>query len=528
MKDHTRKDKQQRLGELLVQHDVITGEMLQNALRRQSQAGGLIGSVLMEMGYLTTETLLDFLHRQLGVPAASLTDATIPPDVLKMIPLEKIRELKILPIEVDRKIMIAMVNPKDYHALSDIEFMMGTRISPVVVPAAQMEAAIRDLSSGSQAGIEREELERRYVSVTTEGEGDIRTLLKRFVETRASDLQLTAGVAPSLRKSTQLERLNMPSLTPDMVNRYAESLMTPEQKTKFGQSNDLDFAFTDGEYGRFRVNIYRQRTSVSVTLRRIPDKIPGLRELGLPEDLSSFALKTQGLILVTGPAGHGKSTTMAALVDIINPTRKCNIITLEDPIEFLHRHKSSNVNQREIGIDTASFHEGLKHIFRQDPDVIVVGEMRDPESFAIALQAAETGHLVLSTLHARNATSTIERIIDMFPPHQQQQARGQIADCLVLVLSQRLAMRKDGSGPVLAHERLVNSFKIRNFIREGKTHQIRSQMQLPNEEYSSIDVSLARLCLDGLISPDEGARHADNPAFYHDLVRGKSSGPLKP
>jgi twitching motility protein PilT len=350
---------------------------------------------------------------------------------------------------------------------------------------------------------------------------DVRVLLRHLRESEATDLQLTAGVPPSLKMGAELRRLNMPPLTPESMMSYAQTLMNDEQSSSFQATHNADFAFTDLDYGRFRANIYRQRNSVSITLRGIPEKIPSLAELGLPDDLADFALKPQGLILITGPAGHGKSTTLASLVDIINTRRKGNIITLEDPIEYLHKHKNSNVNQREIGIDTASFHDGLNHIFRQDPDVIVIGEMRDPESFRIALQAAETGHLVLSTLHSRNATSTIERVVDMFPAEQQAQIRSQLADFFLLVLSQRLVMKKDRSGQVLATERLINSYKIRNLIREGKTHQIRSQMQLPGEEYSSIDVSLARLTLDGLITPEEGAKHADNVSFYQETIKGK-------
>jgi twitching motility protein PilT len=302
---------------------------------------------------------------------------------------------------------------------------------------------------------------------------------------------------------------------------FARELMAPEQMRRFELANDIDFAFTDPGTGRFRVNIYKQRGSVSIAIRHILEHKMALKELGLPDEMENYILKPQGLILVTGPAGHGKSTTLACFIDIINTKRKCNIITLEDPIENLHSHKNSNVNQREIGIDTESFSEGLKHIFRQDPDVIVIGEMRDPDSFRIALTAAETGHLVMSTLHSRNTTSTIERVIDMFPPHQQSQIRNQLADSLLLILSQRLVTKKDNSGLILAYEKMVNTFKIKNFIREGKTHQIRSQMQAPGEEYSSIDVSLAKLCLEGKIAFEDGARQADNLTYYQEVLKSK-------
>ena len=204
------------------------------------------------------------------------------------------------------------------------------------------------------------------------------------------------------------------------------------------------------EIGRLRVNLYRQRNSISITLRHITDILPSLEELNLPEWIKEYVLMPQGLIIISGPAGHGKTTTLAAIVDIINTNRKCNIITLEDPIEYLHKHNKSNVNQREIGIDTESFYEGLKHIFRQDPDVIVVGELRDPESFAIALQAADTGHLVLTTVHSNITTSTIERVINIFPSDQQNIIRTRLADNLLFVLAQRLVPMEKGDSRVLA------------------------------------------------------------------------------
>lgn len=523
MAQESRKDRKPMLGEILLEHGIITSNMLKNALRRQSQVGGQIGTILIEMDYITTDLLLEFLSNQFGVPSVNLFKIDLTPEVLRALPLDKIKEYKVLPIEIGNRYTIAMVNPNDHIAIQNIEFILGKSIQPVIMSSSQMDIALKSLEKGIADGLRGQALEQSQPAAHGDSAADIKTLLKCLAETKASDIQLTAGVPPSLKMSTELRRLNMPPLTPGDMANYAKALLSEEQQKSFQMANDLDFAFTDIDYGRFRVNIYKQRSSVSITLRGIPDHIPGLGELGLPDDLDKFALKHQGLILITGPASHGKSTTLAALVNVINTKRKCNIVTLEDPIEYLHRHKNSNVNQREIGIDTASFHEGLRHIFRQDPDVIVIGEMRDPISFKIALQAAESGHLVLSTLHARNATSTIERVIDMFPSEQHAQIRNQLAESLLLVLSQRLVMNKDRTGPVLAYEKMVNSFKIKTFIRDGKTHQIRSQMQLPGDEYSSLDVSLARLCLDGRITAEEGLKHADNPQFYQDAVKGKGA-----
>ena len=336
---------------------------------------------------------------------------------------------------------------------------------------------------------------------------------------------LTAGVPPSRKINNDIKRAAMDALTPLDCERYAKELMSEKDwEEVFIPKGDHDFAVTYPEIGRFRVNVYRQRNSVSITLRHIVEILPSVKELNLPDWIQEFALKPQGLILISGPAGHGKTTTLAAMVDIINTHRKCNIVTLEDPIEYLHKHKNSNVNQREVGLDTESFYEGLRHIFRQDPDVIVVGELRDVESFAIALQAADTGHLVLSTVHANTATSTIERIINIFPPHQQNQVRTQIADSLLLVFSQRLIPLKEGEGRILAHEKLINSHRIKNFIREGKTHQIRSQMQSGTEVFASIDVSLADLFRSGLITFEEGLIYAEDEQFYRDITKGMGSG----
>lgn len=527
MAEEMKRDKRTKLGEILVEYGIITSNMLKNALRRQSQAGGQIGSILIEMGYITTDTLLDFLSRQFGVPSANLFKLDIPPEVIRALPLDKIREYKVLPIETEDKFTLAMVNPKDYVAIRDLEFILGRRVHPVVVPAAQMDAALKSLDVKGEVELRGCEVEKSCMQVPGEAgepaKSDIRTLLGHLAESGATDLQLTAGVPPSLKMGSELIRLKLSALTPADMSSYAHTLLGAHRMERFASENDLDFAFSEEALGRFRVNIYKQRNSVSITFRRIPDIVPGLRELGVPAELGDFALKSQGLILVTGPAGHGKSTTLSALIDIINTKRKCNIITLEDPIEYLHKHKNSNVNQREIGTDTATFHEGLKHIFRQSPDVIVIGEMRDPESFRIALTAAETGHLVMSSLHSRNATSTVERVIDMFPPHQQQQIRAQFADSLILVFSQRLLLKKDRSGLVLAYEKLENSYKIKNSIREGKAHLIRTQMQAFPDEYIPIDVTLARLCNEGKITAEEGLAHADNVSYFQELVKGKGA-----
>jgi twitching motility protein PilT len=251
----------------------------------------------------------------------------------------------------------------------------------------------------------------------------------------------------------------------------------------------------------------------------VADVIPGGAELGLPDFLRDYALKTQGLILVTGPNGHGKSTTLATLVETVNRERKANVITIEDPIEFTHKHKNSNINQREVGTDTLSFADGLRHIFRQNPDVIVIGELRDYDSVSIALTAAETGHLVMGTLHSNSATAAVDRIIDIFPGNQQSQIRAQLADCLLLVFSQRLLRRASGSGRALAWEKMSTSLRVRNAIREGKVSQLRGMMQANVEELVSIDWTLAELVSSGKVKYEEACKYADSIAYLNDLLK---------
>jgi twitching motility protein PilT len=515
-----RRESQLRLGEILVHHGVVTPEVLNQALRRQAQIGGHLAAILNDMGSVTLDVILACLSKQYGVPAVDLFSLDIPRNVVDLLPLEHIRRYKAIPLAYGEKVTLGMVNPADAEGVQKLEFVLGRPAQPVIVASLQMDAAIRVLTQEGR-DLKGDYVRAAYQAVLGNGIAELGLLLRRLSESDASDLQLTAGAPPSLRMGNELHRLKLPPLTPTQVHAYARDLMTEAQQKRFELQNDIDFSFTDRDAGRFRVNIYRQRNSVSITMRRIWDRIPNLKELGLTSDIEEYALNTKGLILITGPAGHGKSTTLASLVDAINTRRRCNVVSLEDPIEFLHAHKNSNINQREIGTDTASFPDGLRHIFRQSPDVIVVGEMRDADSFRIGLQAAETGHLVLSTMHSRNATSALERIITTFPAEEQAQVRNQLADLQFLIISQRLLPEKNGMGLVLAYERLLSTNKVRKFIRENKTDQIRTQLQLQAEEYRSIDVALAGLCIGDRIDFEDGARHADNLSFYRDRVRNR-------
>ncbi len=302
--------------------------------------------------------------------------------------------------------------------------------------------------------------------------------LEAMLDLDASDLHLTAGAPPTVRVAGNLQPLRgAPRMDAVSLQRVLYAMLTQQQRETFEERLELDFSYAIPGRARFRVNMYKQRDSVGAAFRVIPFDIKSLESLGIPPVVSNFAALPRGFVLVTGPTGSGKSTTLASLIDIANTNRHDHIMTVEDPIEFLHRHRNCLVNQREVGTDTHSFAEALKHVLRQDPDIILVGEMRDLETIQVALTAAETGHLVFATLHTQDAAQTIDRIIDVFPPHQQQQIRQQVAGTLQGVVCQTLCKTTDGKSRVVAAEVLVATPAIRNLIREGKTHQIYSSMQ---------------------------------------------------
>jgi len=343
----------------------------------------------------------------------------------------------------------------------------------------------------------------------------IKELLIEAREKEASDLHLNVGIPPVLRINGKLIRMNLPELTPEITHEMIYSILSEKQKTGFEKFGEYDLSYELINISRFRVNVFKHRRGEGAAFRLIPEKIKTLSELGLPSILSDFTEKDRGLVLVTGPTGSGKSTTLAALLDIINKKRYDNIITIEDPIEFIHSHKNCLVSQREIGSHTTSFSSALRNALREDPDVILVGEMRDLETISMALTAAETGHLVFSTLHTISASETIERIIDVFPPHQQNQVRMQLAGSLLGVIAQALLPDLDEKGRVPALEIMVANPAIRNLIREGKAYQISSTIQISKKDgMQSLDQSLKDLLMEGKISQENALKKAiDKKAF---------------
>lgn len=355
-------------------------------------------------------------------------------------------------------------------------------------------------------------------------------LLKIMIERQATDLHITTGTHPHVRVHGQITPIKeVPPLTPKETKQLAYSVLTDTQKHTFEEKKELDFSFGVRGLSRFRANIYSQRSAVAIAIRTIPFRIMGFDELGLPRVISEFCKKPKGLILVTGPTGCGKSTTLAAIIDKINRETHKHIITIEDPIEYLHHHHGSVINQRELYADTHSFALALKSVLRQDPDVILIGEMRDLETIEAALRCAETGHLTFATLHTNSAVQTINRIIDVFPAHQQPQIRAQLSFILEGVICQMLIPRKDGGGRVLSAEVMVPNDAIRNLIREDKIHQIYSSMQTGqgNFQMLTMNQSLANLYFKRKITLADAKAHSSKPQEFEQIVARGTATPRR-
>jgi twitching motility protein PilT len=349
---------------------------------------------------------------------------------------------------------------------------------------------------------------------------DLQDLLKTMIENDATDLHITTGTPPQIRVYGRLVPLDLPPLTGADTKRLAYSVLTDAQKHRFEEEHELDFSFGIKGLSRFRGNIFYQRGVVGAAIRSIPYKIRGFKDLGLPPVIEELIRRPKGLVLVTGPTGCGKSTTQAAMIDQINEERNAHIITIEDPIEYLHPHKGCILNQREVNADTFSFTAALKHVLRQDPDVVLLGEMRDLETIEAALTIAETGHLTLATLHTNSCTETVNRVIDVFPPHQQPQVRTLLSFVLEGVLSQQLLPKANGAGLALALEVLVPNSAIRNLIREDKIHQIYGQMQIGQLKFGmqTMNQSLLSLYERGLITLNDAMGRSPNLEEFRQML----------
>ncbi len=356
---------------------------------------------------------------------------------------------------------------------------------------------------------------------------NLHQLLKAMVEKGASDLHITTGSPPQLRIDGKLVPLKTAPLTPVETKQLCYSILTDAQKHKFEEESELDLSFGVKGLSRFRANVFMQRGAVAGAFRTIPFKILTFQELGLPPIVSELAKRPRGLILVTGPTGSGKSTTLASIIDKVNTDRHEHIITIEDPIEYLHPHKNCLVNQREVGADTQSFKKALKYILRQDPDVVLIGEMRDLETIEAALVISETGHLAFATLHTNSCVQTINRILDVFPPYQQPQVRAQLSFVLEGVMTQNLIPKATGAGRALAIEIMVPNPAIRNLIREDKVHQVYSQMQVGQSKFGmqTFNQSLAQLFVKRLITMEEAIGRSSDPEELKNILAGGATMP---
>jgi twitching motility protein PilT len=379
--------------------------------------------------------------------------------------------------------------------------------SPVVTSPREDESALPNVADAAAAA-------------------ELRSALKQVLDRRGSDLHISANAAPLVRVDGSLAPIEgLQPWSAEQTQRVLTAILSPQQRAAFEQELELDFAYTLSDSARFRVNIYQQRGTMGAAFRLIPTEIKSLDALGVPESVARFAGLPRGLVLVTGPTGSGKSTTLAALIDLANSTRSDHIMTVEDPIEFLHSNKRSLVNQREVGGDTHSFAAALKHVLRQDPDIILVGEMRDLETVSVALTAAETGHLVFATLHTQDAPQTVDRVIDVFPPFQQEQVRAQLAATLQGVVCQTLVPRAGGKGRVVATEVMIATPAVANLIREGKTHQIPTAMQAGRGlGMHTMDQHLADLVKAGDITYDAALEKVHDAAEFARLTGRSASG----
>jgi twitching motility protein PilT len=521
-------DSARSIGQLLLDRGVITGTQLEWASAQQGASS--VAAVLLGAEIVTEAQVVAAAGEHLGVPFADL-DAH-PPDrsMAARLPEQAARRARAVPLsEEGASLTVAVADPTDAELLAWVARQAGTAVrAAIAVPAAIGRALdlVYPAAAGPEAGPRASDrpaagtpaAEARAVDAApvapaaptprSSAGTTLDGLLGQVIAKGASDLHLSVGKPPGIRIDGHIWPLEgEPPLTPERTRLLVEGALSESQRDRFAEDLELDGSYTAPRVGRFRLNAFVQRGHVGAVLRAIPFAIPEFHTLGLPESVAALADAPRGLVLVTGPTGSGKSTTLASLVDIVNRSRRAHIMTVEDPIEFLHDHKQSTVNQREVGQDTRSFANALKHVLRQDPDVILVGEMRDLETIATALTAAETGHLVLGTLHTQSAPQSIDRIVDVFPAHQQQQIRTQLASTLRGVVTQQLVALA-GGGRVVAAEVLIVTNAVRTLIRDGKTHQITSAMQSGGKQgMQTMDSCLAQLVRDGRVTMESALEH---------------------
>ena len=563
------------LAELLVHQGVLDDAALARAESHRAESGGNLAQSLVALGLASEHDLVRAFASSVGLDFVDMAPGSLDPHAIELLDIEVARELTALPVAFGEgsEVVVAIADPAAREQLTArLGQEMGVPVLLALAPRRALVEAITAQAAAStplpsnpgapQPGAPQEGA--AVASSHSNGHGpdngatgdpaptapgeaaadrgagdsapahvagelllseeesdlDLDVLLRTLVERGGSDLHLTAGIPPAIRVNGELVHLDeFPKLVPDELKKLLYGIMTQKQLEVFENELELDMSYSIRELARFRVNMFQQRDSMGAVMRVIPFEILPLEDLGIPDQVANFAYIPRGFVLVTGPTGSGKSTTLASLIDLANRNRAAHIMTVEDPIEFLHTHKRCVVNQREVGTDTHGFATALKHVLRQDPDIILVGEMRDLETIQIALTAAETGHLVFGTLHTQDAPQSIDRIIDVFPPHQQEQIRVMLAGALKGVVCQTLIKTADGKGRTAATEVMVTNSGIKNLIREGKTHQIYSSIQAGAKDgMVAMDQSLAQLVKAGKITYDAALEKCNNVHEFNRLA----------
>ena len=509
-----------RFGEILVDRHVLSRDDLEHAIGESERTGQALPSILLRLGLVGSKDLTAALADQMGLRFIDFLETPIHQDAPELLTGEQARQFNAVPVDFeDHKLVVAFAEPADDEALAQIGRATSYEVIPAVADRAELTRAIEMIYGASGAGAQGPAV------VTQEADPEelhINDLLDLVIQWGGSDLHLTSSSPPVIRVNGELRPVTeMPVLNGSQIRQMVFSILPQKVREKFEDELELDTSYALPGRGRFRVNVFLQRDSVGCVMRAIPYDVVDFDALGVPPAVKSWAYLPRGLVLVTGPTGSGKSTTLASLLDIVNRERSVHIMTVEDPIEFLHTHKRSLVNQREVGEDTHSFAQALKHVLRQDPDVILVGEMRDLETISTALTAAETGHLVFATLHTQDAPQSIDRVIDVFPAHQQQQVRVQLAAALQGICTQQLVPTIDGQGRAACCEVMVATPAIRNLIREGKVHQIYSMLQAGGKfGMVTMDMSLAQLVRGHKISLDDALERCANEDDLRRLLQG--------
>jgi len=508
-----------RFGDALVDRHVITREAMEAYLDEAAHTGEPFPDLVGRQGDIPASDLSAAWAAALGATYVDFGTEVVEPEAVALLPEEIGRANRAVPVSFrSGTLLVAFPTPLDTPAVQAATKYLrdaGVDVELGLADSASIDDALNAAYGGGGASSEP--------SVGhAEPSSELYRLFDRILEMGASDLHLAANQPPFIRVVGELVRMpDEPVLSAAKVRELAFSILSVRQQQKFEETHELDTSHAMGTRVRFRVNVFVQRNAVGVAFRVIPFEVVDFDQLGLPEIVKTFADVPRGMILVTGPTGSGKSTTLASLVDIVNRTRQCHIITIEDPIEFVHNSKVALVNQREVGTDTDGFGIALTSAMRQDPDVILVGEMRDLDTISTAITAAETGHLVYATLHTQDAAQTVDRIIDVFPGEQQAQVRIQLANSLVGVVTQQLVPTVDGRGRAVASEVMIANNAIRALIRDGKVHQIHNAMMSGRKAgMQSMDDSLADLVRRGVVSKEQAARRAQNPDELLRLLGG--------